>query len=226
MSDTVTLSEQHWQAADAVARALVGEEVDINELKKATGYLRSVIKREDAGKKFFDYLTVLVNSGRQIGHSGRTPDYYKAIRRHCETHMRKFQAEPEILLQTLGWAARLGIYYKESPVGEQRQAPAPSGLPARAANTLKRAVPTETPLAPAKPAVTPPATPTIMLKVGQVVEATITKISGNEVSFEFSGMRRTQKEPKLVNKLNIGQLVKIEITELREDGSPKKFKLV
>ena len=47
------LTDAQWQIADAIARQMVLDGADINELRKAMAYLRETVNREDAGKKFF-----------------------------------------------------------------------------------------------------------------------------------------------------------------------------
>jgi hypothetical protein len=206
MLDTVTLTEVQWQAAHNTALALVRDEVDINELKKATSYLRSILDQKESGRRFFDYLQVLINNGKLIGHSGKTIDYYRNIKKHCDSYLRPFQSEPTILVHILGWTTRLATYYKSTPTGE---------LPTAA---LQAPVSAPTPPVPTKPTVT--------YTIDQVIQGVVTKITGVEVAYDFGDFKRTQKEHKQIARLKEGQQVKAQITELREDGSPKKFKLV
>jgi hypothetical protein len=204
MLDTITLTEVQWQAAHNTALALVRDEVDVNELKKATGYLRSILAQKESGRRFFDYLQVLANNGRLIGHSNKTIDYYRNIKKHCDSYLRPFQSEATILVHILGWTTRLATYYKSTPTGE---------LPKTAL---------EVPV-PVPPVLTKP---TAIYTIDQVIEGTITKVSGVEVSYDFGDFKRTQKEHKQVARLKEGQQVKAQIIELREDGIPKKFKLI
>ena len=61
--------------------------------------------------------------------------------------------------------------------------------------------------------------------VGQVVEAKVTAIKGNKVTYEILGtIRLTEKEPKKAQSLSEEQTVKVEILDIKEDGSPKKVK--
>jgi uncharacterized membrane protein len=61
--------------------------------------------------------------------------------------------------------------------------------------------------------------------VGQIVEAKVTAVKGNKVTYEILGtIRLTEKEPKKAQSLSEEQTVKVEILDLKEDGSPKKIK--
>jgi len=61
--------------------------------------------------------------------------------------------------------------------------------------------------------------------VGQIVEAKVTAVKGNKVTYEILGtIRLTEKEPKKAQSLSEEQTVKVEILDIKEDGSPKKVK--
>ncbi len=77
MQTTTHLTEVQWQVADAIARTMILEEADVNELKKAISYLRASANSEQAGKQFFNYLKTLVRNGDRIGHSKKTLGYSK-----------------------------------------------------------------------------------------------------------------------------------------------------
>ncbi len=63
-------------------------------------------------------------------------------------------------------------------------------------------------------------------KIGQILEATVTNIKGNKVTYEILGtIKLTEKEPKKASSLSEGQNVQVEIVDLKEDGSIKKVKL-
>ncbi|MEO1744447.1 MAG: hypothetical protein AAFR99_21925, partial [Cyanobacteria bacterium J06629_9] len=79
----VDLTDVQWQIADAIARQLVLDGTDVNELRKAMAYLRQVSDQENAGKRFFDYLKTLVRQGNSIGHSKKTVDYYRSLSAVC-----------------------------------------------------------------------------------------------------------------------------------------------
>jgi hypothetical protein len=115
-----SLTESQWQIAHTIAHTLVKEETDVNELGKAIAYLRNAVNQNqsDAGLRFFKYLKTLVSNGRQIGHSGRTPDYYRSIDKVCSQYFQNQQGDAHTILQILGWAARLMRYYDVAPVAE------------------------------------------------------------------------------------------------------------
>jgi hypothetical protein len=203
---TEALTDKQWEIAHAIAQTLVKEQTDVNELGKAIAYLRNAVNqdRADANSRFFKYLKTLVGNGRQIGHSGKTTDYYRSIDKACSDCLKGFQGDASTLLQILGWASRLMRYYKEAgPIGE---VVAPVVESARQVEIAKAIGSHE-------------------FAVGQIVEAKVTAVKGNKVTYEILGtIRLTEKEPKKAQSLSEGQTVKVEILDIEEDGSPKKVK--
>jgi len=203
---TEYLTENQWGIAHAIAQTLVKEQTDVNELGKAIAYLRNAVNQNqaDATSRFFKYLKTLVGNGRQIGHSGKTTDYYRSIDKACSDCLKGFQGDASTLLQILGWASRLMRYYKEAgPIGE----------------VVTPVVESERQVEIAK------AIGSHEFAVGQIVEAKVTAVKGNKVTYEILGtIRLTEKEPKKAQSFSEGQVVKVEVLDLKEDGSPKKVK--
>ena len=203
---TESLTENQWEIAHAIAQTLVKEETDVNELGKAIAYLRNAVNQNqaDATSRFFKYLKTLVGNGRQIGHSSKTTDYYRSIDKACSDCLKGFQGDASTLLQILGWASRLMRYYKEAgPIGE---VVAPVVESARQVEIAKAIGSHE-------------------FAVGQIVEAKVTTVKGNKVTYEILGtIRLTEKEPKKAQSLSEGQVVKVEVLDLKEDGSLRKVK--
>ena len=203
---TESLSENQWQIAHAIAQTLVKEQTDVNELGKAIAYLRNAVNqnRADANSRFFKYLKTLVGNGRQIGHSGKTTDYYRSIDKACSDCLKGFQGDASTLLQILGWASRLMRYYKEAgPIGE---VVTPVVESARQVEIAKAIGSHE-------------------FAVGQIVEAKVTAVKGNKVTYEILGtIRLTEKEPKKAQSFSENQVVKVEVLDLKEDGSLRKVK--
>jgi len=203
---TESLTENQWGIAHAIAQTLVKEQTDVNELGKAIAYLRNAVNQNqaDANSRFFKYLKTLVGNGRQIGHSGKTTDYYRSIDKACSDCLKGFQGDASTLLQILGWASRLMRYYKEAgPIGE---VVAPVVESARQVEIAKAIGSHE-------------------FAVGQIIEAKVTAVKGNNVTYEILGtIRLTEKEPKKAQSLLEGQVVKVEVLDIKEDGSPKKVK--
>jgi hypothetical protein len=203
---TESLTENQWEIAHAIAQTLVKEQTDVNELGKAIAYLRNAVNqdRADANSRFFKYLKTLVGNGRQIGHSGKTTDYYRSIEKACSDCLKGFQGDASTLLQILGWASRLMRYYKEAgPIGE---VVTPVVESARQVEIAKAIGSHE-------------------FAVGQIVEAKVTAVKGNKVTYEILGtIRLTEKEPKKAQSLSEKQTVKVEILDLKEDGSIRKVK--
>lgn len=204
MEATSDLSSIQWQVADAIARQLVLDKSDHNEFRKTIAYLRAYSDRADAGKKYFDYLNTLARNGDRIGHSKQTPGYLKSIAEICQQYLIAYKDDVPAMLQILGWAARLMLYYKEAgPIGELPQLPIQSEREAEiqavtAAHTFE---------------------------VGQELKATVVSIKGNKVTYEIlDTIKLTTKEPKKAAALTEGQITTVEVVALKEDGSLKTVK--
>ena len=210
--ESQSLTESQWQAAHAIAIELVKSETDVNELGKAIAYLRATVSKPDAGSKFFKYIKTLLSNGRQIGHSGKTLDYYRNIDVACDRDLRNYQDDGEAMLQILGWASRLMRYYKTAPIAElevsQGQVAVPDVQAQRMAE-IKASIQSQ------------------KFEKGQVVDAKIVgkKDKGKEVTYEIVGtsIRLTNKEPKKYDVLLVDQVVNVEIIEVNDD-IPKKIK--
>ena len=198
------LTDAQWPIADAIARQLVLDGVDVNELRKAIAYLRETVDRENAGKKFFDYLKTLIRHGNTIGHSTKTVEYYRSLDVICSQYLTDYQDDALRMLVLLGWAARLVKYYKDgSPTGELKVPEIKSEREAE----LKAV------------------TEAHSFEVEQLLEAVIIAIKKSKVTYEILGtIRQTISEHKLLKSCNlsVGQKISVEITALREDGSIRK----
>lgn len=202
------LSENQWQVAHAIARQLVKDEADVNEIKKAFAYLRNCASKPDAGEQFFKYLHNLLKSGETIGHSKKTIEYYRSLNQACEEYLKPLQDTPHVMLAILGWVGRLMSYYKTAPIAELMAA-APVEVESVRQTELRQAAQSAS------------------FQLKQTVEAVIAKIDGNKVTYQLpAGIRLTQKEPKRSKELSIDQKVQVEINELRDGGLPKKVKLL
>lgn len=63
--------------------------------------------------------------------------------------------------------------------------------------------------------------------VDQVLTVTVMNIKGKEITCQFPGeIKRTTKDKKRASSLSSGQSVQVQITELDDEGRPKKFKLI
>lgn len=204
MLGTEDLTELQSQTAHAIAQTLVKENTDVNELGKAIAYLRAYANQENAGARFFEYLKTLVKNGRQIGHSKRTSDYYENIENVCSQYLKAYQDNAAVMLQILGWASRLMRYYKDA--GSIEEVTAPVVETARQAEIAE-------------------VTSAHDFAVGQILEATVTAVKGNKVTYEILGtIKLTEKEPKKAQSLSEGQKVKVEILDMKEDGNLKKVR--
>ncbi|BAY39446.1 hypothetical protein NIES2111_38220 [Nostoc sp. NIES-2111] len=203
------LTATQWEIAHAIALTLVKENTDVNELGKAVAYLRAYVKQQDATSRFFKYLKTLVSNGRQIGHSKKTTDYYISIDKACSDYLKNIN-DADTILQILGWVSRLMRYYKDAgvPIGE---VPTPSAPPAESSRQVEIAKVAKSQ----------------DFKVDQIIDATVTKINGNKVTYEILGtIKLTEKEPKKASFLTEGQTVKVTITALKDDASIKSVKCI
>lgn len=214
MTITETTSENltatQWEIAHAIALTLVKENTDVNEFGKAVAYLRAYVKQKDATSRFFKYLKTLVSNGRQIGHSKKTTDYYISIDKACSDYLKNI-SDADTILQILGWVSRLMRYYKDAgvPIGE---IPTPTAPPAESARQAEIAK----------------VSSSQKFTVGQVIESVIAVVKNVDVTYEIvlTKQRLSKKEHKKAQSLKEGQKVKVEILEIKEDGSIKKIKLV
>jgi hypothetical protein len=205
----MSLTDKQWEIAHAIAQTLVQEHTDANEVSKAVAYLRTVIDQNDATSRFLTYLKTLVRDGKMIGHSKKTSEYYSSIETICSQYF-KSNSDASTILQILGWVSRLMKYYNNSgvPIGEIT---APTAVVVESARQVEIAKVTESQ----------------EFKEGDIIDAKVTKVNGNKVSYEILGIiKLTQKEPKKASLLQEGQTVKVEVAELKEDGSIKKVKAI
>ncbi|NJR75412.1 MAG: hypothetical protein HC773_20780 [Scytonema sp. CRU_2_7] len=208
-SSSESLTDAEWDIAHAIAQTLVKEDTDVNELGKAIAYLRTIVDKPAPTSRFFKYLKTLVSNGRVIGHSGRTSDYYRSIEKACSDSL-KSVGDAYTILQILGWVSRLMRYYKDAgvPIGE---VPTPTASPVESSRQVEIAKVVQSQ----------------DFQVDQILEAKVTKINGNKVTYEILGtIKLTEKEPKKASVLQEGQTVKVKIVSLKEDGSLKSVKCV
>lgn len=205
-SSSVSLTDAQWNIAHAIAQTLVKENTDVNEFSKAIAYLRASVQQTDITSRFFKYLKTLVTNGRQIGHSGKTTDYYRSIDKACSEYLKGIE-NAETMLQILGWASRLMRYYKNAgPIGEIISTTVTISESSRQIEIIA-------------------ALEGHNFIVGQKVDANVTNIKGKEVTYQIvEGVKLTVKEPKKYADLSVGITVKVEILELKENGVPKKVK--
>jgi hypothetical protein len=201
---TESLTEYQWGVAHAIAQTLVKDGTDVNEFGKAIAYLRASVNDPNSGVRFFKYLKTLVSNGRQIGHSKKTSDYYQNIDEACTKYLQSEQTNPQKMLEILGWSARLMRYYREAGPIEEIVAPvAESARQAEIAQVMQSE----------------------KFEIGQKLEAKVTKINGNKVTYEILGtIKLTEKEPKKAQSLSQYQVVQVEILDIKEDGSLRKVK--
>ncbi len=197
-------------------------------------YLRSWANQPGAGDRYFQYLQALKNNGKKVGHSDKTVDYYAAMYDACYKQLNPYKAEPAVMLQLLGWGHRLLKYLKEGGSLEENLT--------TPATTSPQRLPSDRPTPPARAIAPAKTTPPVLdprqaevaavqksqkLTIGDIFDASILKIKGNEVTYQFlESVKKTNKEPKRAASLKEGQAVKVKISTLNDDGTVKKIELV
>ncbi len=210
MLTTESLTETESQLAHNLAITLVKEDTDVNEVGKVIAYLRSIVEEADAGRRFFTYLKTLVTNGKQIGHSGRTTDYYRSIERACNQYLQNEQKNAQKMLKILGWAMRLMRYYKVSPIEE-----------------MSISQSTEFEQISERQAEIAIVFQSQKFEIDQVLDAIVLSVKGNKVTYEMLGtIKLTEKEPRKAASLKEGQVVKVKISALKDDGSIKNVKCI
>ena len=212
METQVELTEIQWKIAHTMAIELIKQETDPNELGKALSYLNTFQQRPDAGTKFFSYLTTLAKNGQTIGHGKKTVDYYINIEKVCQQYLQGYQNNITALVHILGWVRRLMLYYKNAAPIEELNVEETDISPIASQSERQLEI--------------AEAVASQAFEVGQEIEAKVTNINNNKVTYEISltTQKFTQREPKIFEKLTIGQIVNVKLTELRDDGSIKKVR--
>jgi len=63
--------------------------------------------------------------------------------------------------------------------------------------------------------------------VGEILDAKVTRIKGNKVTYEILGsVKIIKNEPKKARNISEGQTVKVKIVDIAEDGTINKVKCV
>ncbi|TVR16357.1 MAG: hypothetical protein EA395_00415 [Phormidium sp. GEM2.Bin31] len=95
---------------------IVLEKTDINELKKAISYLRTISNRQDLGRHFLVYCQTLEEHGDTISHSKKTKQYYKSLLSIFDYYLRQCLKKDfknfEVVCEILCWASGFAKYYK------------------------------------------------------------------------------------------------------------------
>lgn len=208
-----SLCERQWKLAHKVAIDLVLDDADTNELGKALSYLREIQQEPDAGKRFLAYLETLAKQGYRIGHSKKTSGYFASMESVCKQHLQGELENGATLLAIMGWSFRLMRYYKEGvPPETLRQRGDEIEVTEGKSDRQKEIE---------------EAIANVDISVGNQLDAIVTGIKGNKVTYEMLGtIRLTQKEPKKASSLSEGQTMRVEIIELKDDGTIKKVKLI
>jgi len=118
------MEDQDFIQANAIAISLDKQQADVNELSKCMGFLRDLARDKLDGALFFEYLDTIIAEGQAVVRSGRTLDYYRAIRDACRQHLMPHKSNPQAMAEILGWAARFMRYYAvEEQLGREATPP-------------------------------------------------------------------------------------------------------
>ena len=203
------LTTAQWNAAHQIAIRLASQHTDVNEFRKVIAYLRTLDSQDNAGKRFFSYLTTLAKNGDRIGHSKKTIGYYQDIFEVCDNYLLNYQTDISIMLQILGWAARLVKYYQQNPVGEDYRSSSQVVEPTiseRQEEIAKQSAKSK-------------------FTEGQIINAVVTgkNAKGKRVTYTIADttIKLTNKEPKYYDKLSEEQQVKVKIIRLDLDKIKK-----
>lgn len=220
------MSQQHWDIAHAIALEVVLDKTDINELKKAISYLRTIAHREDLGRHFLTYYQTLLRHGRTISHSQKTEKYYKSLLEIFDYYLRQCLKQQfnnfQVVCEVLGWAARLAQYYKPERRFEDRVKAELRDFLEQRQDSIRNSSRDST--------VTPPDesnsnNPLKQVEVGQILDAVaIRKGSKNRVTYECLGQTFSEKETKKYDKIPLKQPINVEVKSLNEDGSINHIK--
>lgn len=117
------MDEHDFDLADKMARALVNR-TDVNELMKTVSVMKSKLRDERetfTTASYFEFLDAVVKSGESVVRSGRTLDYYRALRDVSIQYLRSYSESPTLMLEILGWTGRLLRYYEtlQTPPGSR-----------------------------------------------------------------------------------------------------------
>ncbi|PLZ95212.1 hypothetical protein CEN50_23065 [Fischerella thermalis CCMEE 5268] len=213
MEPKQSLSEyQMWNTAHNIAKMLVQEQQRIeaskdgirSQLGKVIAYLRATINQNISDtENFFKYLKTLADSSKSVKQTDRTPDYCRSIHQTCTEYLKNIEANPKDILEILGWTFRLFNYYKVTPLEDFEKLSASNRqleiqIAAKSQN----------------------------LKIGDEIEAEITKINGKKVTYQMLKiLPKTAKEDKYYHLLEVGEVVIVKIIEIK-NGVPSKVKFV
>ncbi len=213
MEPKQSLSEdQMWNTAHNIAKMLVQEQQRIeaskdgirSQLGKVIAYLRATINQNISDtENFFKYLKTLADSSKSVKQTDRTPDYCRSIHQTCTEYLKNIEANPKDILEILGWTFRLFNYYKVTPLEDFEKLSASN-----------RQLEIQT------------AAKSQNLKIGDEIEAEITKINGKKVTYQMLKiLSKTAKEDKYYHLLEVGEVVIVKIIEIK-NGVPSKVKFV
>lgn len=208
---TLQMNETRWSIARDLAHKLHELEVDKNEVKKVTAFMRQYHKAADALDKFKTLLHQLANSNDAPIQSNQTREYYKKINACCQEHLKDIN-EPNELLLILGWCCRLMHYYEadaKRAVEEQR----PQQPKQQQAEQKPKIIPLLLRKEKSKPKYT----------IGNKLKAKVLKKQGIKVTVQL----QTDEKQELVFETgwfpkNVDDEVNVKVTSVDDNGNIKK----
>jgi hypothetical protein len=116
------MNKHEWEIADRIALDLFKHETDSNEVHKAFQYARVQLSLhpDQTGKRFFQFLRIMVRDGRYFVRSSRTLFYYLDLESSCKKHLKEYEdakyTSGQELVEILAWVVRLMKYYGSQDV--------------------------------------------------------------------------------------------------------------
>ncbi|KPQ40160.1 MAG: Small acid-soluble spore protein P family [Phormidium sp. OSCR] len=223
------LSERHWHISHAIALEIVLDETDINELRKAISYLRTISRHQDLGKHLLTYYQTLIRHGSTISHSNKTQKYYESLYDIFDYYLRQLLRQEfndfEVVCQVLGWASGLAKYY-------ETLLPKDGSKKAKIKNHLRQQLEDYQQAIKKSPSISstssPESAPNVIdmeLKEGHILDAVATKKgSRNRVTYQCCGHMFNEREAKNYDKIPLNQPIKVEIKSLKDDGTINHIK--
>lgn len=229
MMSSHRLSERHLHISHAIALEIVLEKTDINELKKAISYLRTISNRQDLGRHFLVYCQTLEEYGDTISHSNKTKQYYQSLLSIFDYYLRQCLKQDfnnfEVVCEILCWASGLAKYYRTLLPKNGREEAAVNNHLRQQLEDYQQAIKKSPSISSTSPPESAPNVIDMELKEGQILDAVATKKgSKKKVTYQCCGDFFSEREAKNYDKVPLNQPIKVEIKSLKDDGTINHIK--
>jgi hypothetical protein len=122
------MNKHEWEIADRIALDLFQHETDPNEVHKAFQYARVqlALHSDQLGKRFFQFLRIMVSDGKCLVRSSQTHHYYSDLETACKKNLKIYEnvqgTKGKELVEIMAWVVRLMKYYMSQDFPKQNQA--------------------------------------------------------------------------------------------------------